>query len=73
MRKMANYLKTILGDLLCKEYMDGDGPTTLPNVLPSPDKLRKKVLAKNKKLAAKDLAAVAVVISMHTLVPMCAL
>lgn len=59
MSRMANYLKTILGELLCSDYLEGDGPQFLPTVLPSPEKLHCKVLIKNKKLSDKGPMEVA--------------
>ncbi|XP_071802145.1 1-phosphatidylinositol 4,5-bisphosphate phosphodiesterase beta-3-like isoform X9 [Asterias amurensis] len=46
--KMANYCRTILGDALLIDTVDGF-PLDMGAVLPSPDNLRGKILVKNKK------------------------
>lgn len=56
MRKMAAYCKLYFGDLLGAEFFPGDGYDTLPNVLPSPQKLKHKIFIKNKKRKAADAA-----------------
>jgi hypothetical protein len=56
MRKMAAYCKQYFGDLLGAEFFPGDGYDTLPNALPSPQKLKHKILIKNKKRKAADAA-----------------
>ena len=37
------------------DYLEGDGPGALPTMLPSPEKLKYKVLAKNRKLTEKNV------------------
>ncbi|EGD77973.1 phospholipase C gamma 1 [Salpingoeca rosetta] len=54
MRKMAAYCKATFGDLLQKEFMEGDGYETLPNQLPSPEALKYKIIIKNKKRKQRD-------------------
>lgn len=49
MRKMAAYCKSIFGTLLQADFLPGDGYDHLPTVLPSPEKLKYKILIKNKK------------------------
>ena len=50
--KMAEYCEKIFGDLLLKEQFE-DFPTSPGKSLPSPNKLKHKILIKNKKLEKK--------------------
>lgn len=49
MRQMAMDCKQVFGDLLQSDFMEGDGYHTLPNRLPSPEKLKRKIIIKNKR------------------------
>lgn len=45
---MAKDVLAVFGDLLCKEFMEGDGGTG--KTLPSPTQLMRKIIVKNKRL-----------------------
>ena len=51
--KMAKYCDTIFGDLLLKEPLE-EFPTSIGHSLPSPNKMKYKILIKNKKLGKTE-------------------
>jgi hypothetical protein len=52
---MVGMMRAIFADTLCTEFMQGDGPTSLPNTLPPLCKLLRKVIIKAKRSAHDQL------------------
>eukprot|EP00051_Salpingoeca_urceolata_P015188 m.195978 g.195978 ORF g.195978 m.195978 type:complete len:1241 (-) comp18316_c0_seq18:1291-5013(-) len=54
MKIMAAVFKASFGSYLLSDFFPGDGPDSLPNVLPPLEKLKYKILIKNKKTTISD-------------------